>query len=157
MARYYPIDWQATINWLRGVEFDPDLVWGEVYEEILQTRNFAPLMDRGQTMEAVSRAEEVRQRTDLEFIVEELVEFQSPYAEIEEWRLYRKDLRLALEDAGIKIGKFVLQRAIEIIASSQGFRHNAKDCMSMDSMGNRFLRRVRLRQTITTAPTMPKK
>jgi len=158
VARYVPINHRKTIEWLRGVEFDPDLLWGEVYAEVLRTKDFAPILNDKDSTESVFRAEEVRQKSDLEIVLEDLLEYQVGTVNFgDEWKLYRKDLRIALDDAGIKIGKYTLQRASEIVASALGYRHNARLVQGMDDKGGRFIKRVRIRSSLTTPPTMPQK
>jgi predicted P-loop ATPase len=152
VAKFEPVSPVETINWLRGVEFDPNLLWGEVYDEVLRTGDKAPMLGQEDLAEAISRAESVRKRDDIEVVLEDLLEVQ-PVGEkpTEEWRLYRKDLRTALSDADVRLGRGTMRQAGEIIAKLVGFRDH------WDAMGNingeRYFRRVRLRSSIIPPPT----
>lgn len=154
IAKFEPIDHMWTINWLRGIEFDPDMVWGEVYDELLRNGIRAPLLDTSDNQEAISRAEIVRQKDDLEIVLEDILEIQPRGSsdKATEWRLARKDLRLALDSAGIGMGKCVMRRSEEIISRLTGCKDVTDVMVQMN--GLRYFRKVRLRSSLVLPPSM---
>jgi predicted P-loop ATPase len=156
VCRFDPVDCSKTIEFLRGVDFDPDMLWGEVYSELLDENCRAPFLEVLDSQEAEVRAGEVRQISDLESLLEDLIEVQMPRSQYDvRWLLPRKDLRVALEESGMTLGKNVVQKAAEWIATVTKAK-SITDCMTV-SQGERVFKGVRLRNRIVVPPTMPKK
>jgi hypothetical protein len=161
VARFDPVDHMATINYLRGPEFNPNMVFGEVYNELLETGIKVPAFNEEDYEEAMARSEAVRSQSDLEIWLEDNVEVQ-PISEkvTEEWRMLRNDLRARLNEDNMRMTRNTLQHAGEILSRMIGFSFSdgilkqGKD----DRSGHyRFFRRCRLVRRDFAAPSMPVK
>jgi hypothetical protein len=158
VTRFDPVDAMSTINFLRGIEFNPNLLFGEVYHELLETGERVPQFNDADYAESVARAEEVRSQSDLEIWLEDNVAVQPVGEKVtEEWRLIRNDLHDRLRESGYPMGKTTLQRVGEILARRIGFTFSdgiLKQGRDANDTNVRYFRRCKLISRAITAPSM---
>jgi hypothetical protein len=73
VTKFSQVDGFGFWEWLFSSEFNPDLLWGEILEEMTVRGLFMPPVDSGLFEEASGRAESVRVVSDIEDVLEDVL------------------------------------------------------------------------------------
>lgn len=110
-----------TINFLRGTNFNPGLLWGEVYNEVEESGDWAPLLPEELRIEAEYKAEEVRVKSYLEELLDEtLVITKDPNDTVT-----RKQIREMLIENRVPNKNGLMEQVTQYISAKTG--RKAKD------------------------------